>query len=707
MNQLLRFSLAVLAAFTLSASYSQTTLISDNTNLTIGFILPNGIPVLQNPAGQLYTTNGTTASLITSDVTHVDSASAVVYKDKLYFTGESADNDVELWVTDGTGAGTMLVQDVATSGSSTPSGLFVFNNFLYFTADDGTNGRELWRSDGTANNASIVSNIDGAATSSISESASFFQNGTNVFFAATNNNKLGLYKLTSSGVSMVKESLGDEILLDANVYAANIGGKTVFTVRKGTDILTGSSELWVTDGTTAGTTMLKNFGIGSYSMFAGFVLFNGFLYFDGFDLTGTGIELWRTDGTAANTKLFKDIDPAAGASSTPLLINSVVFQNKLFFGANTTAAGFELWTTDGTSANTVLFKDINPGSESSTPFFFLDAGAVSNAFTNTSSNNFVFQDFYTVYNGRLYFVADDGTNGNEVWSTDGTAANTVMVANINTTAGGDGADQGLAYYTTTGIYFTGNNGTSGNEPWKTDGTEGGTSPVADINTGAPSSEPNYLFIYNNQLYFTASNGGDETDLYKINGQLTTLPVSLLSFAATLQTGAVLLNWSAANETNTSRYAVERSTDGIHFSTIGTVAAAGNSAAANNYLFTDAGAMQTGATVLYYRLQTAEKDGRFSRSAVLTVTLQQGTFTVKLSPNPAHEILTVSFATPGAGKTTLRITDANGRQVFQQAFQSAGATTMQQSINVAGYANGTYFIQLISNKETKTLKFIKQ
>ncbi len=706
MKTQLRLSLSLLLALILQLSYGQTTLVSGNTNLHIGFVLPTGVPILQNETGQLYTTDGVSATLITSMVKRYDSASAVVYKNKLYFTGVNADNDVELWVTDGTAAGTSLVQNIATTGSSTPASLFVFDNKLYFTADDGVNGRELWSSDGAANHATIVTNIDGAATSSIAADAAFFQEEDNVYFAATNN-KTGLYKLTTMGISLVKNNLGDEILLDANLYCASLGSKVVFTVKNGKNIFTGSAELWVTDGTESGTMVLKKFGTGSYSMFPSFVLFKNFLYFDGFDLAGSGIELWRTDATAANTKLFKDIDPEAGASSAPILLNSVVLNNKLYFGATTTAYGFELWVTDGTAGNTVLFKDINPGPESSVPIFLIDLGALSNTITTGSSNQYSFQQFFTIFNGKLYFTANDGTHGTELWSTDGTAGNTSLVADINPGAG-DGESAGsTAYYTTSGIYFTGNDGTNGTEPWVTDGTLGGTSMVANVNAGSASSEPRYLFIYNHQLYFDASNGGSATDLYKFNKQLTTLPVSLLNFTASVQPSSVVLNWTTANESNLRLYTVERSTDGIQFSNAGTVSALGNTSESHTYQLTDATALQTGASLLYYRLRSTGNDGKYSFSSTLVVQVQNGKFSIKISPNPVHHQLTVGFSAPGSRQATIRITDATGKQVYQQAFQPAQAASIQQTINVAGFANGTYFIQLITDQETKSLTFIKQ
>ena len=125
--------LTILLIFILHVSYAQVTLVSSKTHLSQGFILPNGIPLLINDSsGQFYTTDGTTATLITSNVIATsavsDSGSYIVYKNQLYFSGQGASNDVELWATDGTAGNTRLIKNISASGSSGPDNFFVFNN---------------------------------------------------------------------------------------------------------------------------------------------------------------------------------------------------------------------------------------------------------------------------------------------------------------------------------------------------------------------------------------------------------------------------------------------------------------------------------------------------------------------------------------------------------------------------------------------------
>ena len=85
----------------------------------------------------------------------------------------------------------------------------------------------------------------------------------------------------------------------------------------------------------------------------------------------------------------------------------------MYWWADDGTNGRELWATDGTDAGTAMVKDIWPGSGS---------GAFT-AFANV--------DFWTIFNDKMYFTANDGTNGQELWATDGTDAGTAMVKNIN------------------------------------------------------------------------------------------------------------------------------------------------------------------------------------------------------------------------------------------------------------------------------------
>ena len=124
-------------------------------------------------------------------------------------------------------------------------------------------------------------------------------------------------------------------------------------------------ELWKTDGTQAGTVMLKDImpGTDSWGGPYNFTVFNDFLFFSAND--GNGSELWKTDGTVAGTVRVKDIFPGDDGfgnvnGGNPNYLT--VFNNELFFAA-TDGNGTELWKTDGTESGTVMVKDIFPGGD--------------------------------------------------------------------------------------------------------------------------------------------------------------------------------------------------------------------------------------------------------------------------------------------------------------------------------------------------------
>src|SRR5579862_3236717 len=120
------------------------------------------------------------------------------------------------------------------------------------------------------------------------------------------------------------------------------------------------AELWITDGTAAGTYLLDDINPGSNSSApTSFVALGGEVLFAAQGSTNN-TELWITDGTAAGTSILTDINPAG--SSRPQY--PVAIGGRAVFVANDGTHGAEMWTTDGTANGTYLLKDINPGSAS-------------------------------------------------------------------------------------------------------------------------------------------------------------------------------------------------------------------------------------------------------------------------------------------------------------------------------------------------------
>ena len=172
-----------------------------------------------------------------------------------------------------------------------------------------------------------------------------------------------------------------------------------------------------------------------------------------------GIELWRTDGTSTGSALVRISIPGAASP----IHREVAFNGAVFFIASDGASGIELWKTDGTEAGTVRVKDINPGPAS--------------AFSNVGTD-------FEVSGGQLFFAATNGVSGAELWKTDGTAAGTVLVKDINS---GSADSMYLPFNVLTNVngtlFFRATTPANGYELWKSDGTAGGTALVKDINVG--------------------------------------------------------------------------------------------------------------------------------------------------------------------------------------------------------------------------------
>src|SRR5438094_21857 len=255
-------------------------------------------------------------------------------------------------------------------------------------------------------------------------------------------------------------------------------------------------ELWKTDGSAMGTVLVKDINPGAGHSSPGgsglfpseFAFFNGAWFFSADD--GTGPKLWKSDGTQAGTARVTAV------VSSPR--EFTVLGNALYFSADDGVNGRELWKTDGTEARTVLVKDIAPGTVS--------IGGIQVPRSSSPTG-------LTVFNNALYFSADDGVNGRELWKSDGTVPGTVQVKNINSS--GDSSPSGFTVFNNA-LYFWADDGMTGFELWKSDGTDNGTMRVKDINPGAGSS-PNALTVLNNALLFSADDGMTGRELWRTDG----------------------------------------------------------------------------------------------------------------------------------------------------------------------------------------------
>ena len=160
-----------------------------------------------------------------------------------------------------------------------------------------------------------------------------------------------------------------------------------------------------------------------------------------------------SDGTPEGTVLLADL-PGGPTGSMPKTL--AIESSRVFFTADDGTHGRELWVSDGTREGTLLLGDLNPGPASSGP----------QQFELPDRTTFV------RHAGRVFFTADDGTHGRELWATDGTPEGTVLLGDLR--PGSDSSEVRVVGTWGNRVVFTEDDGTHGRELWATDGTPEGT-----------------------------------------------------------------------------------------------------------------------------------------------------------------------------------------------------------------------------------------
>jgi hypothetical protein len=182
-----------------------------------------------------------------------------------------------------------------------------------------------------------------------------------------------------------------------------------------------------------------------------------------------------------------------------------------------------------------------------------------------------------------------------------------------------------------------------------------------------------------------------TALAQVPLHCVTLPVSFLGLAAAGNDGAVNLDWQVSYEINTLKYIVERSTDGVNFSDIGSTPFREGNAQNNAYQYTDNDLPAISGT-LYYRIRELDGDGGVVYSKVVSV--QQNTLAGKLSvyPNPARTSVTVAFNHSAGGMVSLRLFDLKGSLLWQQQQMAAAGQNNVQIDYIRNIPAGVYILQ---------------
>ena len=706
---------ACIALLYCSADAQGVTQINANKSLQVVVPLPNNKTLLYSELdSSIWVTDATLAGTvqISPDIKFNDDYGLL--NGKVIFSGTTAATGAEVYVTDGTPGGTFLVSDISAGVTGSNPGEFVLmGSFLYFTAETPLQGRELWRTNGTPAGTTLVKDIaPGTGSSNTENNYNLFSNGSYLLFAANTTaagNELWKSDGTSAGTFLLKD-------INTGHSGADSSNPNNFMVLNNIVLFTATdathgNEIWKTDGTPAGTAIVKDINPGTPSstqveifpgyfadFFSGFHIFNKRAYFIANDGTSAG-EMWVTDGTSGNTTLVKDF-PSTNFSR-PLLIDAINFPGKFIFPYGDGTSRSELWQSDGTPAGTSLLKSFSPTKPGRQPLIFIP---YSVDFINLTVTNPLFQGT------KFFFAAGTSTQGTELWASDGTVAGTNIVRDINPGTG-DGIDfavgDGSYLYTASTFFFGASDATHGSELWQTDGTSVNTKLVADINPNAGDANPQLtFFVTNGKVMFGATDGTPAdatiTDLYVVGGTFTPLPVKLVDFTVAPKENDALLNWNTEQEINSKSFTIQRSYDGQHFDDIGSVNAEGTTYAVSKYSFTDEGIMNSGKSVVYYRLNAVDKDGKSALTNIISLKINGSSqWGVRLLSNPVRDFVSLLLSNV-SGKLQLSIRDISGKIIYAKSMENTnGQITLPVPLQ-----SGMYILEVDNNNERKIIKFVK-
>ncbi|MBI4603635.1 MAG: hypothetical protein HY721_16910 [Planctomycetes bacterium] len=415
---------------------------------------------------------------------------------------------------------------------------------LYFHATDGRTGFELWRSDGTESGTRLVDDLNlGPADST---PGSLTAVGGDLFFLADDGVEgRELWVLGSGGVTRVEDTRpGPEGMLDGGLCA--VGPRLFFMNRDWAGGRPNTFQLWTSDGSDQGTFAIADAYVNSYVMTAA----GKYLYFAGMNgatYPAPDTTLWRSDGTPGGTAPVKpwvpEEVPVQPYDLTPM-------GGSIYFGGSTVGRGVELWRFNESDGAIALVKDINPGQspdgagDSSGPLGLTAIGGVLYFWANDGVRGTelwrsdgrldtrLLKDLnlrgdsnptrFTPLGGKVLFVADDGSSGRELWVTDGTEEGTRMLKDIRPFGGSDPWLLTVVPGGRVAIFSADDGAEHGRELWITDGTEEGTRLLQDIVPGPAPSNPiangwaNKPFpISGGHVFFTAQTDAAGQELWAV------------------------------------------------------------------------------------------------------------------------------------------------------------------------------------------------
>jgi ELWxxDGT repeat protein len=307
-------------------------------------------------------TPGGTSSIFKPDSSTIGMSGLTVSGNSIYFlTTESGDsgNSLDLWKSDGTSSGTAVVASIPNVYDYGPGPLRGANGKVFLDLAIGSSSSpngyqyELWSSDGTAAGTTEVTSLTGpwGGVAALGNDLVFTKpdatgSGESLWVSdGTAGGTVQLHDFQPSG----SESYGYGNAISSLTLS---GGNLYFVDHSGAD-----SQLWVTNGTAAGTVQLTTADAGAGGVDpSNLVDLNGTLYFLANDPASGKEALWSSNGTASGTNFVTDLGPSSSPSGAyPSNAQLVASDNTLFFvgtASQPSASGPDVWQSDGTAAGT-------------------------------------------------------------------------------------------------------------------------------------------------------------------------------------------------------------------------------------------------------------------------------------------------------------------------------------------------------------------
>jgi uncharacterized repeat protein (TIGR01451 family) len=204
----------------------------------------------------------------------------------------------------------------------------------------------------------------------------------------------------------------------------------------------------------------------------------------------------------------------------------------------------------------------------------------------------------------------------------------------------------------------------------------------------------------------SGNSYTEDGTVLISSTAATVPVTLLSFSASVRGNEALLKWSTENELNNHHFNVERSDDGIHFSNIGSVIANGTTSITHHYSFNDP--LPATGSIFYYRLRTVSTDGSGTYTRIIPLRKAGTTESdISVSPNPFINELNIFIKDAKRSIAEIRILAANGKLILSRSIPLEKGDNLIRLRDMAITAKGIYLLQINAGRQKFNQKIISK